>query len=368
MNIEVKPEVKANNELPKEDLELQPMDTSEAKSELVEIKSDSEKQQQKKENTENTEQSHQPRQRKKRKKGKKIVRAKDYPKYYQNAYVRYCNEIRPKVCSNHPELDPVEVTKLVANMWYGLPKEEKQPYLDKAKVDKDRFKKELQEFKLLNPGGGSDREKLIEKEKPPKKKKSRQGAKLTAKSPIISEVHMQSTPSSIIPKSEIYPLPSTSKQLTMPQTSLKKDDELPRTFFIGMDCELPIFTDAFLEHNKTIEGELKILRKNNIEMEQQNSVLLKHKENLEIGLSKVETEISHTRKKNTQLEVYLTKLRCLLAANFHSLSLPGSKGGATVENIDKYMTDLAHEAKKSHSSVATKARDILKNVDLKIAP
>jgi hypothetical protein len=239
-------------------------------------------------------------------------------------------------------------------MWFNLPKAEKQPYSDLAKADQERFQREKKEFDRLNPDGGKE-----DDEKSPEKKKKKRQRK--AAKPDIPETQMQ-------PHSSSTPIPSTSKQAALNQIATKKDDELPKTFFIGMDCELPIFTDAFLEHNKTIEAELKLLRKNNIEMEQQNSVLLKHVENMENGVRKVESEIAQTKKKNMQLEVYLTKLRCLLAANFHSLSLPGSKGGATVENIDKYMLDLSNEAKKAHSTSVTKAREILKNVDLKIMP
>lgn len=356
-DVEMKPVEEVKDELHQEQTETQQMDTSEALSELNgtnEIKSESPQ----KENSEN---ANQPRIRKKRKKGKKIVRSKDYPKYYQNAYVRFCNETRPKVCVEKTELDPVEVTKLVANMWYTLPKEEKQPYLDQAKVDKERFKRELKEFQRLNP----DNDIKTPGRQKGSKKKQRKEDKSVPTSPIIPDVQPQ--PTSIAHR--ISPVPSTSKQQPIiPPPVIKKDDELPKTFFIGMDCELPIFTDAFLEHNKTIEAELKILRKNNVEMEQQNSVLMKHVENMENGVRKVESEIAQNKKKNMALEVYLTKLRCLLAANFNSLSLPGSKSGATVENIDKYMNDLSQEAKKSHSSVASKARDILKNIDLKITP
>lgn len=355
---ELKPVEEIKDELIHKQEETQPMDTSEVKSEQNETCEKSEGEKQK--NEENSEISQKPRQRKKRKKGKKIVRAKDHPKFYKNAYVRYCDDARPKICLEQPNLDPVEVTKLVANQWYKLPKTEKQPYIDLAKADKERYNREKEEFDRLNPDGGKEIESTPKKPKSSKKRQRKNDKKPESNPTDVKQPHSSSD---ILTNS----MPSTSKQIQpTPQQTGKRDDELPKTFFIGMDCELPIFTDAFLEHNKTIEAELKILRKNNIEMEQQNSVLMKHVENMEMGVRKVESEIAQTKKKNMQLEVYLTKLRCLLAANFHSLSLPGNKNGATVENIDKYMMDLAAETKKSHSTVATKAKDILKNIDLKI--
>lgn len=51
-----------------------------------------------------------------------------FPKFYRNGYVRYCDKMRPLVCEESPELDPVEVTKLVAAKWYSLSNEEKQVF------------------------------------------------------------------------------------------------------------------------------------------------------------------------------------------------------------------------------------------------
>lgn len=360
MDIEEKPEEEIIKMLtPQEDKE-QPMETSEALpvdkklneeiSENLNESKTSEKNESIHSDDKEPEKKDGPRQRKKRKKSKKIVRSKDYPKYYQNAYVRFCNEIRPAVCLERPELDPVEVTKLVASMWYNLAKEEKQPYLDLARIDKERFNQELKEFEILNPIASDEGSLNKSSKKKPRKKK------LTT----------SSLPSSPVMQSPNHNIAGTSSSFHAPQPSLpqvvKREDDVPRAF-IGTNCEVPIFTDVFLDHNKSIEAELKILRKNNIEMEQQNSVLMKHIENMENGVFKVENEVALTKKKNMQLEVYLTKLRCLLAANFHSLSLPGSKGGATVENIDKYLLDLSQ---KSHTGTSTKAREILKNVDFKI--
>lgn len=364
MDIETKPEDGSINNLSLPETNEQPMETSDAlpvenkvNDEISENFNDESKIAENESiNSEAKEQGKKesPRQRKKRKKSKKIVRSKDYPKYFQNAYVRFCNEARPAVCLERPELDPVEVTKLVASMWYNLAKELKQPYLDLARIDKERYKQEIKEFETLNPNACEEGASSLNKSSKKKPRKNKSTSSLPP-SPV-----MQLPNENIAGTSSSFRAPSHSLS-TLPV--IKREDDVPRAF-IGTNCEVPIFTDVFLDHNKSIEAELKILRKNNIEMEQQNSVLLKHIENMENGVFKVENEVAQTRKKNLQLEVYLTKLRCLLAANFHSLSLPGSKGGATVENIDKYLLDLSQ---KSHTGTAAKAREILKNVDLKIS-
>lgn len=309
---------------------------------------------------------------KKRKKSKKIKRSAEYPKFYRNAYVRYCDEMRPKVCEEHPELDSVEITKLVASKWYALPKEEKQPYLDDAKIDKDRFESELKAYKTLNPDEVSEEKQSAKKQKISNKKQSKD---IKSKEATDNNHVSHETPEPAKPSTSSTPIPSTSNSMpssssfshvpakpSTNQNSMKIDEDILKVL-IGQNCEVPIFTDTFLEHNKVIESELKALRKNNIEIEQQNSVLMKHIENMQNGVSKVESEIAENRKRNMQLEVYLTKLRVILSANFNSLQIPGWKGGATVENVDKYITDLA---KASSNSTLNKARDIIKKIDLQI--
>lgn len=195
--------------------------------------------------------------------------------FYKNGYVRFCDEARPLVCEEFPGLDPVEVTKLVASRWFALSQEMKQPYLDVAKLDKDRFKRELKEFNKLHP----------ELEKSSKKK---------SKAAKPDETKTEPSPATNVP--------------TLPADTTKKEDDVPKTF-TGSNCELPIFTDTFLEHNKVIETELKLLRKNNIEIDQQNSVLMKHIENMENGVKKVEGEIAATKYQNIQLEVSFAVIR-----------------------------------------------------------
>lgn len=258
--------------------------------------------------------------------------------------MRYCDEVRPLVCEEHPGLDPVEVTKLVATKWFGLNLEAKQPYLDEAKLDKDRFKREVKEFNRNQPEDDS----TPSPQKAKKKLKAEESKSET------------STASASV---EIFPVISVPVKIP----TIIREDDVPRAF-IGSNCELPIFTDAFLEHNKIIETELKMLRKNHIEIDQQNSVLMKHVENMENGVIKVEAEILTTKQKNVQLEVYLTKLKCNLASGFHSLTLPTLKTGASVENIDTYMAELTSTAAAiSSPSTVHKATEILRKIDLKFS-
>lgn len=88
---------------------------------------------------------------------------------------------------------------------------------------------------------------------------------------------------------------------------------------------------------------------------------------MENGVRKVESEVVLKKQQNMQLEVYLTRLKCVLASGLHSLQLPSIKSGASVENIEKYMTELASESTAvSNPASINKANDIIRKMDLKL--
>lgn len=261
-------------------------------------------------------------------------------------YVRFVNDYRTKITEANPTLGPVEITKLVAENWQNLPQEQKIIYLEAASQDKRRYNDEIIKFHQDNP------ENNLEK---PIKKKKKKSADETPLAPVLPAVvePIASTSSNNLKKA----VPLTPEKETVPTA--------PKTF-LGIDRDISIFTDDFLEHNKLVESELKILRKNHIEMEQQNSVLERHIEQMENGCTKIEDDIITTKNKNRQMEIYLTHLRVTLASGLHSISLPGAKNGATVENIEKYMTDLANEANCQKSpTITSKARDTLSKMEMK---
>jgi high mobility group protein 20A len=229
-------------------------------------------------------------------------------------------------------MDAVEITKAVAAIWYRITPEEKQKYLDEGKLDKERYERELIEYRKHHP------EEVVEPPpiEAPKKSKSKtsppsNGHQLCIEPPTKSDV-------------------------------LKTHEEVPKAF-VGLNCELPIFTEDFLSHNKAVESELKLLRKKNIDIDQENSVLMKHVENMQNGTLKVESEISAAKQQNVQLEEYLTKLKCVLASNFHSITLPALKSGASIENIEKYMQEISSVG--TAPGTKNKASDIIRKMNLK---
>lgn len=101
----------------------------------------------------------------------------------------------------------MEVTKLVAQKWYQLSNEEKQPYLELAKLDKERFKRELKEF--------NKNQQPEDVPHSPSKKKSKGGSKSKSE-----QTNIQSS--------------------TTPAISDPVVDETPKAF-IGPNCELPVY-------------------------------------------------------------------------------------------------------------------------------
>lgn len=167
-----------------------------------------------------------------------------------------------------------------------------------------------------------------------------------------------------MPDEAIKPIEQSIETAPVP-----KEPEAPKAFIPGTNCELPIFTEQFLDHNKQIESELKQLRRNCAEIEQQNAVLFKHVENMENGLHKVNSETNATRQRNAELEFYVTRLKVILASGFSSLGpLPSlTEPTATIENIAPFMQGLADlkTATNGASPAVHKAEKALRAMDLK---
>lgn len=88
--------------------------------------------------------------------------------------------------------------------------------------------------------------------------------------------------------------------------------------------DIPIFTEEFLDHNKTRDSELRQLRKVNTDYEHQNAILQKHIDNMKSAILKLETDISQQSKNNTALQQHLEHLRTTLTNGFGGVKLPGS--------------------------------------------
>ncbi|XP_035912518.1 high mobility group protein 20A [Anopheles stephensi] len=248
------------------------------------------------------------------------------PKHPLTGYVRYMNENRERVRASHPNLTPIEITKIMAEEWSKLPEDRKKPYLEAAEVDKERYNKEISEYKLNNEA--------------------------KAKAALQNEAQMAQKKELSEPKVAVSSIPYVNGKVE------------PKVLRQG-DYDIPIFTEDFLDHNKVVDSELRTLRKSNIDYEQQNSVLEKHVENMENGIQKLDSETSSLESRNAVLESYLLKLRTTLANALQGLPLSSDCAGATVDNIDQYLENLHQMADSStQGHTLNKAKDIIRKLDL----
>lgn len=239
------------------------------------------------------------------------------PKHPLTGYVRYMNEFREERRLKNPTLSAVDITKMLAEEWSNLSDEVKKPFLEAAEVDRLRYHREVSEYKQNNvtPVNNS------------KKPKSNGDGDSDHKDAV-------------------------------PYLNGKEEK---REIRVG-DYEIPIFTDDFLEHNKVIDSELRMLRKSNIDYEQQNSVLEKHVENMDNGIQKLDNETSSLRARNATLQSYLQKLRSVLANALAGLPVGTDHKSATAENVDQLLHQLAKSSSTGHT--LNKAKDIIRKLDL----
>lgn len=234
------------------------------------------------------------------KKRKKILRDATAPKQPLTGYFRFLNDRREKVRSENPTMSFAELTKLLASEWSSLPTEQKQQYLDAAEQDKERYNREFSDYKQTEAYKLFNQKQVLEKrENSGNNKKERNGTDNT-------NDHQTETP---------------------------VENE-----FSGFD--IPIFTEEFLDHNKSCESELRQLRKATSEYEAQNAVLQRHVDKLHNAVRSLDSEANQQRITNQSLQRHLDNLRNQLATCFSSISLPGIYDGANIQNIDNYIEQL----------------------------
>ncbi|KAJ8416782.1 hypothetical protein AAFF_G00326600 [Aldrovandia affinis] len=86
------------------------------------------------------------------KKGKK--KDPNAPKRPPSGFFIFCSDHRPKIKAQHPSLGIGEVAKKLGEMWNNLTDGNKQPYLIKANKLKDKYKKDMADYKSKGKVGG----------------------------------------------------------------------------------------------------------------------------------------------------------------------------------------------------------------------
>merc|ERR1711997_961054 len=129
--------------------------------------------------------------------------------------------------------------------------------------------------------------------------------------------------------------------------------------------DIPIFTEEFLDHNRARELELKQLRKQTGEFEEQNAVLGKHIESMKSAITKLEVETVQQRQNNAGLQHQLDQLRQMVVTQFRGLQIPGVEEPLTLQSADQIVSILHSSLEQQNSSsLASSVREIIGKIDL----
>lgn len=261
---------------------------------------------------------------------KKPKRPKDKnaPHAPLNGYVRFLARHRERVREANPDTSFPDVTKLLAAEWTAMPQEEKQVYLDEAEKDKERYQRELEEYKQ------TDSFRMFQETQ-----QNRLQGKDGSKSPT-----------------------KAAKAATADKEKAKERDA-PKENSGG---EIPIFTEEFLEHNRGRESELRHLRKLNTEYEEQNAILSKHVESLRAACEKFESESALNRMNTKALEDHITQLGALIMNKMGNVAIPGSGETPTPHTIDSYLQNVSQaimKGNKENDAFAEKIQSLVVNIN-----
>ena len=62
----------------------------------------------------------------------------------------FCDDHRSKVSESQPELKITEVSKVLGKMWAAIDSEKKEIYNKMAEEDRERYAKEMEEYRKIN--------------------------------------------------------------------------------------------------------------------------------------------------------------------------------------------------------------------------
>ncbi|NP_001297895.1 high mobility group box 3b [Esox lucius] len=89
------------------------------------------------------------------KRGKKAKKDPNAPKRPPSGFFVFCAEQRPKIKAQHPSFGIGDVAKKLGEAWNNLTDSSKQPYLAKANKLKEKYRKDVADYKrgTGKPGG-----------------------------------------------------------------------------------------------------------------------------------------------------------------------------------------------------------------------
>ncbi|EDW09969.2 SWI/SNF-related matrix-associated actin-dependent regulator of chromatin subfamily E member 1-related [Drosophila mojavensis] len=313
------------------------------------------------------------------------------PKMPLNSYVRFMNDRREQLRREHPNRTALEHTKMIGEEWHQLTDERKAPYLEAAAKDKALYQEQMHKFlkehpeivatelakakkvfdnknastpkeKATNNNSNSGSGSGIDAANSSATVTAAAGAKKTIVKHSAGVNKQQQQLSTPTPDPDDIPLAQVKRTPTPPALN-SCAPAAQRPCIAG---EIPIYTNEFIEHNRSTENELRTLRKTKTDLEQQNAVLEQHVDNTKAGHAKIMAEVSELKEENARLATYTKNLRQKLVATLSGVTLPAvHPGGLNVDSVDKYIHHLAEMI--SSSSTASDQQNnamLLKVADL----
>ena len=229
------------------------------------------------------------------------------PKAPLNGYLVYFNEERVAMRQANPNMSFGELTKIIAIKWKELQPNEKQKYITEAELDKERYVKEMEEYKQSDAYKNYIKEANASKLAKANEKSNLQHQQQQPPAVIMNGLQQQQSQYNIqhqqqwqqhdMSNSATSSTLATSSSMSQQQYYYPQQQQQQQQMYQQQQMnvqqpryDIPIFTDNFVEHNKTREQEVRQLRKEISELEQQNSVLNKHIDNMKQSIMKIEKE------------------------------------------------------------------------------
>jgi hypothetical protein len=286
------------------------------------------------------------------------------PKAPLNGYLVYFNEERASIRQAHANIGFGELTKIIAIKWKELQPSEKQKFNAEAEMDKERYVKEMEEYKQSDAYKNFIKEANASKiqkanEKTALKQQQQQQAlpqpppQQQQQPPMMQQYNipqqqqqmqwqqqhdMNGATSSTLSASSM-----NQQQYYYPQQQQQPNQQMYQQMNMQQQQQqgrLPIFNDSFIEHNKQREQDMRQLRKEIGELEQQNSVLNKHIDNMKQSIMKIENECEKYKINNEHVQKKLDLFRHTMLKCFSNLALPHTNEYPTEQTIDDYIYKL----------------------------
>jgi len=266
------------------------------------------------------------------------------PKQPLSGYVHFLNERRESVRGENPDITFSDLSKKLAAEWSALAEPDKNKYNEMAKRDKDRYDKEFSEYQQTD-----SYKNYLESQREQENTNSTSGDQRVKKK-------KKSNASSIARDSKRNSFDESDGEVVVAEPHRENSNSF----------DIPIFTEEFLDHNKARELELRQLRKQTTEFEEQNAVLGKHIDSMKSAITKLEVETVQQRQNNAGLQQQLDMLRQMIVTSFRGVQLPGVHEPLTIQTVDQFISGLngvLSEQGHQSAGLINSVKDIVSRMD-----